>query len=453
MADTADTLATLLVKQKAIESRAFSLWLHDLNQPGGELLFGGVDTGKYEGQLVTIPFAERVRETVIDFSVVLNGVQMSNSTGGIVNLPSKVTPLFALLDSSVAQTILPDDIVDAIYTKLSANVTNARTLPTVNCALIKDTTTIDFLFDNSLKIKVPLNQFIYPIASTGQCPLWGLAKTSQAPHNTIILGSSFLGSAYVVFDMDNKEASMAQSKPSPTTSNILQITSGSSAVPGIYKSWNGILNVGKTVNNWQYLGCAKETSPRMLNSATFSNSNMTIEVCQTFCTKHNFQLAGLQFGTECWCGHFLASGGVVGDIGCDVACKGNPNEICGGLNHNGVFLDTAWIPTANPAIVNGFGYNGCFQELHNARLLSGPSLMNQRNLTLEKCTDFCRTKDPNFIWAGLEFGRECFCASSIAKSAAAPASESECNMECTGNEKQWCGGARRITLYKNIDSH
>lgn len=177
-----ENLPTLLVKQKIIESRAFSLWLHDLNTPGGELLFGGVDTGKCEGKLVTVPFVERVRDTVIDFSILLHDVKVTDSKGKSTIIVSKSTPLFALMDSGSAATVLPDDIVDAVYEKLGANLTT-KALPLVNCSLINDPTTIDFVFDNELTIKVPLSQLVFPLKGVSQCPLWGLLKTSHVPYN------------------------------------------------------------------------------------------------------------------------------------------------------------------------------------------------------------------------------------------------------------------------------
>lgn len=177
-----ESLLSQLVKQKIIESRAFSLYIHDLNKPGGELLFGGVDTEKYEGSLVTIPFVEKVRKTVVDFSVSLTNLRMTDATNKTTVLSSKFEPVFALIDSGNSATVLPDEIVNQIYSRLGAT-TNSTGKPTVNCSLINDGSTIDFEFENNLAIKVPLHQIIFPFKNATQCPLWGIVKSSSVEFN------------------------------------------------------------------------------------------------------------------------------------------------------------------------------------------------------------------------------------------------------------------------------
>lgn len=49
------------------------------------------------------------------------------------------------------------------------------------------------------------------------------------------------------------------------------------------------------------------------------------------------------------------------------------------------------------------------------------------------------------MFAGLEFGAECYCGHKIQ---APNASESECNMECKGEKSNLCGGANRLSIYR-----
>lgn len=49
------------------------------------------------------------------------------------------------------------------------------------------------------------------------------------------------------------------------------------------------------------------------------------------------------------------------------------------------------------------------------------------------------------MFAGLEFGAECYCGHKIQ---APNASESECNMECKGERSNLCGGANRLSIYR-----
>lgn len=49
------------------------------------------------------------------------------------------------------------------------------------------------------------------------------------------------------------------------------------------------------------------------------------------------------------------------------------------------------------------------------------------------------------MYAGLEFGAECYCGHKVQ---APNASESECNMECKGEKSNLCGGANRLSIYR-----
>lgn len=59
---------------------------------------------------------------------------------------------------------------------------------------------------------------------------------------------------------------------------------------------------------------------------------------------------------------------------------------------------------------------------------------------------FTPTPSPRgYMFAGLEFGAECYCGHKIQ---APNASESECNMECKGEKSNLCGGANRLSIYR-----
>lgn len=50
-----------------------------------------------------------------------------------------------------------------------------------------------------------------------------------------------------------------------------------------------------------------------------------------------------------------------------------------------------------------------------------------------------------YLYAGLEFGAECYCGHKVQ---ASNASESECNMECKGERSNTCGGVNRLSIYR-----
>ena len=59
--------------------------------------------------------------------------------------------------------------------------------------------------------------------------LFGITSISSA---TAVLGDTFLRSAYVVFDLDNNEISLAQTNFDSTSTSISEISKGSKGVPG-----------------------------------------------------------------------------------------------------------------------------------------------------------------------------------------------------------------------------
>lgn len=66
-------------------------------------------------------------------------------------------------------------------------------------------------------------------------------------------------------------------------------------------------------------------------------------------------------------------------------------------------------------------------------------------MTLEKCTTFCQKG--GFAFAGLEYSSECYCGNTLANGATLSAFSTQCNMPCSGNAGQTCGGPNAITLF------
>jgi hypothetical protein len=52
----------------------------------------------------------------------------------------------------------------------------------------------------------------------------------------------------------------------------------------------------------------------------------------------------------------------------------------------------------------------------------------------------------------VEYGYECFCASSYVNGPPAPANASDCNVPCAGDASQTCGGGLRLQVYTNQDA-
>ncbi|KAK7934123.1 hypothetical protein WMY93_005019 [Mugilogobius chulae] len=88
-------------------------------------------------------------------------------------------------------------------------------------------------------------------------------------------------------------------------------------------------------------------------------------------------------------------------------------------------------------------YIGCYVDNTQKRALRGISFFDYKKMTVFRCQDNCAER--GYMFAGLEFGAECYCGHKIQ---ASNASESECNMQCKGEKSNLCGGANRLSIYR-----
>ena len=78
------------------------------------------------------------------------------------------------------------------------------------------------------------------------------------------------------------------------------------------------------------------------------------------------------------------------------------------------------------------------------RTINSAGYDDSAGMTIQKCIAFCESK--GFAYAGVEYSVECFCGSSPA-AAATQVSATECNMACSGDASQPCGGPDRLNLF------
>jgi WSC domain-containing protein len=113
------------------------------------------------------------------------------------------------------------------------------------------------------------------------------------------------------------------------------------------------------------------------------------------------------------------------------------------------------VPSATPIWPGNenFTYYGCVSEPSSGRLLP-KQYLNTNDMTQDKCLQTCSM----FKYAGVEYGKECWCgngplnwAGNVGAQAGGNVTESECSKDCIGNTpttpKQKCGAGKRLNMF------
>ncbi|THX48801.1 WSC-domain-containing protein [Aureobasidium pullulans] len=91
--------------------------------------------------------------------------------------------------------------------------------------------------------------------------------------------------------------------------------------------------------------------------------------------------------------------------------------------------------------VGSYVYQGCYTEI-GGRALNVKSFSNSSN-SLEFCATFCT----GFTFFATEYASECYCGNTLAP-ASVPATDGRCNMICSADKYEFCGGPNGLSLYK-----
>lgn len=235
-------LPKAMVEKGLIKSSAYSLWLNDLNANTGSILFGGVNTDKYHGMLETLPI-EKVDGLYSEFILALTAVTLSSSSRS-KSYSSRWLPAAVLLDSGSSLTYLPDPVVAGLFNDLGVTYDSSSGVGYVPCSLAETDIKVSFTF-SSPTINVAANELVLDAGNqyfqNGQrACVFGIVPAGRS---TAVLGDTFLRSAYVVYDLTNKEISLANTNFYSMGDHILEIGTGADAVPGATAVTNPVTGV------------------------------------------------------------------------------------------------------------------------------------------------------------------------------------------------------------------
>jgi hypothetical protein len=220
---------------------------------------------------------------------------------------------------------------------------------------------------------------------------------------------------------------------------------------------------------WAFIACfTDERNARALRNPVQIAGGpafMSVEHCNYRCEVDNYLLSGVEFGHECWCDHAL-NGEYhvkVDESECNMRCPGNSTQSCGGADRIAIyeynFTQVATVTAERPSPA-GRGLDarsveinslylsiGCYSDLTSNRTLGfvGDFPGAKAGMTIEPCLGACQ--DAGYVFAGVEFGKECWC-DNVIRGIGTLTSDSDCNMPCSGNASESCGGSNRINIYQ-----
>ncbi len=180
-----------LALQNVTKVKAFTLALGGKDEQEGVIVFGGVDTSKFNGALAPLPItpANRSPDGVPRYWVAMQSVTLTPPSRRARTYTNSSMQVF--LDSGSTLTLLPTELVSAIAADFGATTADSNGFFPVDCSLASLNGTLDFAF-SGVSIRVPYHELI---RQSGAGCVLGLQGNSQF----MLLGDTFLRSAYGTF--------------------------------------------------------------------------------------------------------------------------------------------------------------------------------------------------------------------------------------------------------------
>ena len=204
-------LVQIALSQGLLAQPLFGVWLNQnplQPQDGGELVLGGTDPAKMDGPLV---WANVTSNNLGGWPVPLDGVFV-----GGVSVACGPQPCVAAIDTGTSLILGPPAAVDAIYAAINAALRGvggitcaeaARRMPTVAFGL------------GGARLELTPEQYLRRDAAGGltcEASFGSVTFSGVAPgYPTWLLGDTFLGAYYTVFDVATQSVGFARAVPSP----------------------------------------------------------------------------------------------------------------------------------------------------------------------------------------------------------------------------------------------
>ncbi|KAI7854968.1 aspartic peptidase domain-containing protein [Circinella umbellata] len=225
---------------KTLDDQVFSIFLNSHYSYGmsGEIVFGGIDTSKFTGELQYVPV---VTYDTANYLVSPNVGADSKKTGGIYlywsvagqgvkvnNYQKSFTPQAFILDTGTTLTMVPKTYAEGILeaatgSKSKYSWDELNGVYRVDCGLKTSTVNIEFQIStstgsasqNAVTISTPVKEMIIPLDTdyldTATACMFGITASSSGltAGESWIIGEASLRSMYLVHDMKNNQVGLA----------------------------------------------------------------------------------------------------------------------------------------------------------------------------------------------------------------------------------------------------
>lgn len=250
-----------LVQAGAISSRLYSIYLNTLDQYGS-ILFGGIDTKKYEGRLTTLNLL-RSRNTrkVDNVNLYLKEIKIKpyNESYQTIVSSTNDTKLTTLIDTGASVWTLPLSAYYQVVRYARAEPSKGIWPAIPETALVRpcsevardiaNTTHFEITFagngSNTALLRFQLADLFSPVTTndgsaatdgTGRPMCWLRVAPQLGTH--YLTGNPVMRAGYWVFDLDNGQLSLAQAHLGANASEVVQVEAGTN---GLEKAVNNHL--------------------------------------------------------------------------------------------------------------------------------------------------------------------------------------------------------------------
>lgn len=214
-----DNLLLSLAKQGSINLALFSLWKNEVDSYDGRILFGGIDTDKYMGDLTVLDIQHRSGfADILHFDILLKGVKLSGDESFSDGITGSVP---VVLDCGTSYTVLPDSFALPIFDQFDIQYFSANDTAIIDCSVGEQDYTIDFVFED-LTISVPISAFVIQYTGNSFCS-FGIVAAGK---RHALLGDNFLSSTFTVFDLSNDQISLAARNFASKSDKVIAVPSG-----------------------------------------------------------------------------------------------------------------------------------------------------------------------------------------------------------------------------------